>query len=198
MARYNATHAIVIKEVDLFFDQTNVQVTRTQTGKEREAFYDICSQMVYELYNTNGKMETVPVALRRFHSSRSVASGLLAFGPSMASNSKDFYALANDNKDRFTRRFFPSQVTRRRPLYTDGPFKNTGSAVKQKNYEKALAESLRLTESGNRAITAMAWYNSAVFAELQNNPQTAQLYLQRSLRAMRLPHAEAMMATLED
>lgn len=47
LLQHGATHAVVIKEVDVFFDQSDVIVTKSQSGKSREAFYDICTEITY-------------------------------------------------------------------------------------------------------------------------------------------------------
>jgi hypothetical protein len=198
LQKHEASHAIVIKEVDLFFDQTGVEVTKTTSGKSREAFYDICSAITYDLYHTSGKIESRPVRLRKPHSSRSVVSGVLAAGPSIASNAKDFYNLATQNKDLFVHRYFGGFVTRQRSLFTTGAFMPVGTAIRQQKFETALKESLLLTESGNRETVARAYYNCAVLTERLNNAATARKYLQQSLRAWRLPQAMEMQQTLLD
>lgn len=192
METHGASHAISIKELDLFFDQTNVEVTKTQTGKEREAFYDICSNIQYELFDRTQRLESTPVQLRRFHSSRQVISGLLAAGPSYAKNKNDFYNLAADNKDRFLSRYFPVYIHRKRILFTGGPLKPVGKALSQNDYTQALQRSLQLTESASREVRAQAWYNSAVLSERLNRLADAERYLQRSLQLMPLAEALAM------
>jgi len=192
METNGASHAISIKELDLFFDQTNVEVTKTETGKDREAFYDICSQIKYELFDLTKRIEIDPVQLRRFHSSRQVISGLLAAGPSYAKNKADFYSLAADNKDRYLSKYFPIHITRKRTLFTTGALKPVGRAISQNDYTQALQRSLELTESGSREVRAKAWYNSAVLSERQNRLADAGRYLQRSLQLMPLPEAVEM------
>ena len=194
----NATHAIVITEVDVYFDQTGVEVTKTQNGKSREAFYDICSKISYALYNDAGKIEARTVPLRKAHSSRSVISGVLAAGPALASNKEAFYKLASDNKNIFLHQYFPIFVTRQRSLFTKGAFKLVGNALAHQNYETALKESLLLTESSSREIKAKAYYNCAVLTERLQNEGTAQKYLQQSLWALRLPQAVEMQYSLNN
>ena len=193
-----ATHALVITEVDVYFDQTGVEVTKTQNGKSREAFYDICSRISYALYNESGKIETQTVPLRKAHSSRSVISGVLAAGPALASNKEAFYKLASDNKNIFLHQYFPIYITRQRTLFTKGAFKLVGQAIAQQNYETALKESLMLTESSSRETRAKAYYNCAVLTERLQNEGTAQKYLQQSLWALRLPQAIEMQYSLNN
>lgn len=192
MQKHKASHAIVVKEVDAFFDQTNVEVTKTESGKNREAFYDISCNIRYELYNQQGKLESQPVQVRRFHSSRQVISGLLAAGPSMAKNKDHFYALAAENKDRFLRKYFPSAITRRRSLYTTQVFRTVGAAISRNDYTDALQKSLQLTESAPRDVRAKAFYNCAVLSERLNKMADAERYLQRALQLKPLPDAVAM------
>ena len=192
MEKHGASHAIVIKEMDIYFDQTDVEVTKTGTGKEREAFYDICSNIKYELYDRTQRLESSPIFLRRQHSSRQVISGLLAAGPSIAKNRDDFYSMAIENKDRFLRKYFPTTLTRKRSLYTNGAFKPVGYAISQNDYNKALQRSLELTESLNREVRAKAWYNCAVLSERLNRLADAGRYLRQSLQLMPLFDAVAM------
>lgn len=192
METHGASHAIVIKELDIYFDQTGVDVTKTESGKNREAFYDICSHIKYELYNQNQRLETSPVFLRRPHSSRQVISGLLAAGPSIAKNKDDFYSMAVENKNRFLRKYFPTTFSRRRAVYTSGAFKPVGYAISQNDYTLALQRSLELTESMNREVRAKAWYNCAVLSERLNQMADARRYLRQSLQQMTLHDAVAM------
>ena len=196
MEQHKASHAIVLKELDAYFDQTGVEVTKTQSGKEREAFYDICTNIKYELYDRTQRLESSPIFLRRPHSSRSVVSGLLAAGPSIAKNKDDFYSMAMENKDRFLRKYFPASITKKRPLYTGGAFKPVGDALSQNDYTGALQRSLELTESASRDVRAKAWYNCAVLSERLARLADAERYLQRSLGLLPLPEAQAMIYSL--
>lgn len=109
-----------------------------------------------------------------------------------------FYYLASQNKDRFLHPYFGGYKNRRRPLFTTGAFTPVGTAISQQNFETALKESLRLTESRNRETVAKAYYNCAVLAERLNNLETAKKYLYQSLRIIPLPEAEEMDAHLVD
>lgn len=183
---HNATHAVVIREVDLYFEQTDVEVTKTQSGKSREAFYDIGTVVKFDLYNKQERLESLPVHLSAPHSSRPVISGLLAAGPSFARNKAEFYQMIALSQQRFISKFFPGTVQRKRSLFTTGPFTPIGNAVKQNNYELALQQSLQLTESPRRDIKAKAYYNCAVLSERFNKRTDVQRYLNLSLEAMYL------------
>ncbi len=192
MAQHGASHAVVIREMDIYFDQTNVEVTKTESGKNREAFYDICSNIRYELYDSTRLLEATPMFLRKHHSSRQVLSGLLAAGPGIAKNKDDIYEMAVENKDRFMRKYFTGSMARKRPLFTHGAFKPVGQAVAQNDYTRAMQLSLQLTESSSRDVRVKAWYNCAVLSERLGRLADAERYLRQALQLGPLPEAMAM------
>ncbi len=187
-----ATHALMIRQIDVYFDQTEVQVTKTATGKSREAFYDICTLIAYDFRSREQSLEQVAIRHCQPHSSRAVISGLLAAGPSLGSNNKAFYALALENKALFLNRFFPGTMVRKRFVHTAAPFSPVGKALRQNNYTLALEESLKWSESGNKDIAAKALYNCAVFSERNQDVAAARRYLDQSLRKQWTEAAAAM------
>lgn len=196
VTEHQSSHAIVIREVDIYFEQTDVEVTKTENGKSRKAYYDIGTIVKFDLYNGQQKLESLPVHLSAQHSSRPVISGLLAAGPSFAGNKDEFYEMIVVSQQRFLSSFFPSIVSRKRSLFTSGPFKAIGTAIRQNNYELALQQSLQLTESLRRDIRAKAYYNCAVLSERFNKKEDVQRYLNRSLEAMYLEVTAALKTSL--
>ncbi|TAL43361.1 MAG: hypothetical protein EPN92_10285 [Chitinophagaceae bacterium] len=99
----NAAYAIVITSFDIFFEQTGVEVTKTDDGKDRTASYDICSMIGYSFYSNDSLIKETTVKECRFHSHRKVVSGLLSGGPGVASNKKDAIEIMRINVGWFLR-----------------------------------------------------------------------------------------------
>ena len=97
MARTNASNAIVIKNIDAFFDQTDVEVTREEGGKVRNASYDICAIINYRLYKTNGDFNDSEIRTCEFFTKRSVMSGLLAAGPDIVGKKEAAFKIVRKN-----------------------------------------------------------------------------------------------------
>src|SRR5690349_1334722 len=154
----NATHGMFITSFKAFFEQTHVEVTKTDNGKEREAFYDIVVDIHYALRSLEGLSFDTLISVRRFHSSRSVISGLLAAGPSIVSNHDDAQDGVFVNVDLFLKNFFPGQENRIRNLILTKDFKNISEAIRQSNYEAAFEASEKLTTSSDKKKSATAYY----------------------------------------
>ncbi len=78
MVQNNASKAIVIKYLNVFFDQTDVEVTKEGGGKQRAASFDICAVINYQLYNREAKIDNSDITVCEFFTTRNVLSGLLA------------------------------------------------------------------------------------------------------------------------
>jgi hypothetical protein len=196
MAHYGATHAIVIQNIDVYFDQTAVEVTKTSSGKSREAFYDICSLIDYQILDRHGMIDRGAIRHCKKHSRRSVVSGLLAAGPGIGSNSKAFYTLGLENKDRFLTRYLPGTVVRKRLFNTAAPFNAVSTALKKEDYQLAFEESLKWSDSGNKLTAAKALYNCAVLCEQKHDLTMARRYLEQSIQKSWTPEAGAMRSSL--
>lgn len=197
MSRHNATHAIVLNSMNVSFDQTHVEVTKTSTGKDREAYYDIIAESEYSMYDQKGLFKKIPVKVWRQHSSRSVISGLLAVGPDIVNHSKDAFSISITNVNKYLDNFFPSDAIRSRPIFATKDFAAVGAAVKKDDYEAALVESLRLISDPDKTKAAKANYNCAVFMERKNQPAEAKSYLKTSLELSRFSEAVLMMRDFE-
>jgi hypothetical protein len=81
MLQNNAAKAIVIKNIDAFFDQTNVEVTKKTDGKERIASFYICAVINYRFYNSEERFQDSEIEVCEFFTRRNVVSGYLAVGP---------------------------------------------------------------------------------------------------------------------
>jgi hypothetical protein len=192
LEQHGASHAVVITYFDIKFDQTHVDVTKTSTGKSREAYYDICNTINFELYDAKTLLDKSSYPICQPHSSRNVASGLLAFGPSYKSNKSDFAKLTSQNSQVFLRRHFPGEASVTRPLFMGRDFKVAAAALSRNDYDAALAEYQRIAESASDRVAALALYNCAVLSERRSDRKEANRYLRQSMRRMLLPEAHIM------
>ncbi|HEY4654021.1 MAG TPA: hypothetical protein VIH22_05885, partial [Cyclobacteriaceae bacterium] len=116
-AEHAATHGVIITHFDAYFSQTEVEVTETDTGKEREAYYDIVVDIGYSMRDLeNHRFDTI-ITARKQHSSRSVVSGLLAAGPNIVENHEDALEGVHANVGMYMRCFFRGSDVRQRFLY---------------------------------------------------------------------------------
>jgi hypothetical protein len=192
MKQYKASHAIVISYFDVHFNQTDVVVTEGTAGREKEAYYDIECLIKYQLHNEQVMAFEMPVNRSRFHSSRSVLSGLLAKGPDLVKNRDDAMAISHENVDQYINYFFPLSITRTRQLYDTKEFSKVKEAIAKKDYDLALDESRRFTHHDKPKVAAKANYNCAILMEHKGQAAEAKLYLQESLGFFSLPLANSL------
>jgi hypothetical protein len=198
LSSHHASHAIIIRSFDVFFYQTNVEVEKDQSGsKSRTAYYDIESDITYEFYNTAAMLKGMTIHRRRFHSSRSVLSGLLAAGPNIVAKRDDALTMAIDNFRDYLLYFFPGETQRNRQVFTGKEFPAVNAALAKYDFEAAMTESLRFIDDPNREKAAKALYNCAVLFERKDQPEEARSYLLRSLAIFDLPLARVMMGDYE-
>ena len=91
-----ASKAIVIMNLDAFFNQTGVEVTRDASGKSRVASYDLCAYVRYRLYH-GSKSTDSPISTCEFFTNRSVVSGLFAAGPDIVGKKKHVFRIIRKN-----------------------------------------------------------------------------------------------------
>ena len=101
--KYSATKAIVIKNLNVYFEQTGVEVTRDGNHKDREASYDIDADVDYDLYDESKKIREFHTRVFEFFTTRSVVSGLLAAGPDIVGKRKHAYRIIQKNAQQFVR-----------------------------------------------------------------------------------------------
>jgi len=133
------------------------------------------------------------ISMRRFHSSRSVVSGLLAIGPNIISNTDDVVDGVHANVDFYLKEYFPGNEPRRQPMVATKEFRDVGTAIKAGNYEVALSLSEPLTTSPNNEIAAKALYNCSVLSEYYSRHLAAKSYLVEALVKQNLIEARNML-----
>ena len=97
MIHNGASKAIVITYLDAYFVQTHVNVVKEADGKDRTAYYDICSVVTYRLYDTAKKFEDAQIRNCEFFTSRNVVSGLFAAGPDVVGKKKHVFEMIRKN-----------------------------------------------------------------------------------------------------
>jgi hypothetical protein len=190
----NSTHGMFITSFNAYFDQTHVEVTKTETGKDREAFYDIVVEIRYALRSLEGLALDTLISVRRFHSSRNVLSGLLAAGPSIVSNRDDALEGVYVNVDQYLKSFFPGQENRVRALMLTKDFKAIAAALNQSDYRSAFDASRQMTLSADNKVSATAYHVCAVLAERDQDFDAAKKYLLESLRRQPNVDVQRMLA----
>jgi tetratricopeptide (TPR) repeat protein len=180
--KHEATHGVTITHFDAYFDQTDIEVTETESGKERKAFYDIVVDIGYSLRGLDDERFDTIISVRKPHSSRNVVSGLLAAGPSIVENQDDALEGVHANVELYMRCFFPGSDVRKRFLYVTKEFENVGDAFNSMDYSDALAVCEKLADSSDAKIAAKANYNCAVLLERMGDYEKVKPYLQESLR----------------
>ena len=97
MLQNSASRAIVIMRLDAFFNQTGVEVTKDNNGKNRVASYDLCANIKYRLYHKGVKWSQSGITNCEFFTSRSVVSGLFAAGPDIVGKKKHVFKIVREN-----------------------------------------------------------------------------------------------------
>ncbi len=190
---HKATHAISVSYFDVSFEQTRVDVTKDNSGsKSREAYYDIVADISYSFYAHDSLIKQRDLHQSRFHSSRSVASGLLAAGPNVVVQKDDAYRIVQESWLQYLNYFFPGEKMRSRPVFINKGFEAVGQAISRQDYEAALTESLRFIDDPDKTKAAKSCYNCAVFFERKNQPGEAKKYLRQSLSLATLYEAKQM------
>jgi hypothetical protein len=193
MTEQLASHAIIIKSFNAYFEQTDVVVTETESGKNREAFYDIIVDIRYAFHSWSGHQFDTLISVRKFHSSRTVLSGLLAAGPNVVKNSADAADGIYANVDLYLKSFFSGSEQRSRNIYISKDFKAMDNAIKVSDYEKAFEESEKHMTSDKKTIAAMAAYNCAVLLEHLGQYSRVKYYLEESMARQPMPETEVML-----
>ncbi len=190
---HKATHAIALSYFDVYFEQTHVDVTKESNGnKSREAYYDIIADISYSFYDQRSLIKQRDLHQSRYHSSRSVVSGLLAAGPNIVSKKNDAYGMALWLWRDYLDYYFPGEKQHTRPVFTGKGFESVGGALAKNDYETALIESMRFIDDADKNKAAKANYNCAVFMERKDQPEEVKKYLSKSLSLSRLYESQQM------
>jgi len=189
----NASYSIIITNFNIYFEQMDIVVTKSESGKSREAFYDIVSKVDYILRSKDGEVKTFPIEARQFHSSRFVVSGLFSAGPNVVSNKQDVMRILHQNINSFIKNFVPATDDRFRLLFGSSEFKELKQFINRGDIQSAITFCEKKSTNTDTLIGARAFYNLAVLYESQGNYTEAKVNLNRSLELRPLPEARTMM-----
>ncbi|MDE3247574.1 MAG: hypothetical protein KGO82_02860 [Bacteroidota bacterium] len=102
-----ADGALIIRSVDVGFEQVKVEVSRDAGGTHRQASYNIYSEVLYQWYRHDSLVNEKNVRIIHYHSTRSVMSGLFAAGPNIIENEADAIAIVKENAIEYCVTYFP-------------------------------------------------------------------------------------------
>ena len=104
--KYDSTIFFILKNCEAGFRQGDVTKVKNDDGKttSKLAEYSVFFDTDWIIIQDNTITEQ-PVAASRYHSTRSVVSGLLARGPGFQANKEDILLMAQANAQNFTRLF---------------------------------------------------------------------------------------------
>lgn len=193
IALNSADYLILITSFRVYFEQTEVQVTETESGKSREAFYDIVAEVHYRVQGKNGETDHYPVEARKFHSSRTVLSGLLAAGPDIVANQDEALNILAHNVQLFMRNFFPDKDSRVRALFVNQSFKPLKELMQSGNTQQAIEFCEQLSHQPDLTTAAKALYNMAVLEEYLGHYHAARKLLMESMNITPLNEARSML-----
>jgi hypothetical protein len=103
VTEHKATYTIVIRNLNAWFEQTDVEVVKESDGKKRTASFYICSAVTYCLYKNSSKQEESEIKKSEFFTKRNVVSGLLAAGPDVVGKSKYVIEMIEKNAAEYVR-----------------------------------------------------------------------------------------------
>lgn len=98
-----AVYAVVVRDIDVHFEQKDVEITKDESGTHRNANYDIYSVVKYAYYDTHQLLKSPTVSIFHHFSNRSVMSGLFAAGPDITSNREAAFAILRENAVEYCR-----------------------------------------------------------------------------------------------
>lgn len=162
-------------------------------SKNRQAFYDIIVDVGYTLHNWSGRQFDTLTSARRFHSSRSVLSGLLAAGPNIVSNSEDAADGIYANVDMYLKSFFKGQASRTRTVLNAKELKEIPLLIQSQQYDRAFELCESLMSSSKLTVFAKAAYNCAVLLEFMERYNEVKYYLLESQKRANLFQAHVML-----
>jgi len=101
MTDSNASTAIIIKNLDAYFENTGVETTgNKKEGKDRKVSYDICAVITYQLYNSDEKLKETEISICESYTERNSMSGFITFGPDIVGKRKDAFKIVGKNVEK--------------------------------------------------------------------------------------------------
>lgn len=100
----NAVKAILIRSLDVFFDEVGESNTYDSDGKPQiTTKYDLCSRVEYVIYKRGERSNESAISNREYFTSRSVKEKrfVIKFGPDIVGKKKHTYGIVEKNAEEF-------------------------------------------------------------------------------------------------
>lgn len=193
--KYNADYILALENYDAGFAQDEVVKTKNNDGSTSKiAKYSLAVQSSWVLYDKAGNsFRELKGNFAKYHSERSVLSGLLAVGPALGSNTK-FVQDVSIEAGKSVASYFKSQlISVNRPLYSDKLLKASANAIKNGDYVSAQKELDVLAKTADVTVASKAFYNLAVMADLKGNKSSAIDFAQLSIQKKQNVYASMLL-----
>ncbi len=152
---------LVLDNFDTYFEQ---EVEHTEGGKI--AHYTLHTNARLTLYDSLGTvLDQAVLDNNALYNSRSVISGLLAVGPSLANATSAVQSLAYEIGQGYWRRLYPDHTYYTRIVYAPQAFVDGVTYMHQKNWDKAIAVFEPFTTNKKKRLAGKAAYNLAIIYE---------------------------------
>lgn len=103
-----ANRAIVIYNLDVYFENTGTDVYYDSDGKKKkEKSYDLCCKIMYRVYDLETARAPIVMSFCQFFTRRQPTSGLLATGPDIVAKSKYTFPMVKENVRRLMDEYGP-------------------------------------------------------------------------------------------
>ncbi len=172
---------LTLDEFDISLHK-EMEVEENEDGsKSRTAHYELNVVAAISLYNSSGEIiNRSRLREAEHYKSRSVISGLLAVGPSLARAGDEVNSLAKSMGEGYINKFYPTTISEQRYYYTGKKFSEVTPYIKNFDWQKAIEFLLPLAKSNDTKLARKAAHNLSVVYEALGNYNEAEFWLQKS------------------
>jgi hypothetical protein len=176
---------LALKSYEPKMHQTNVE---RNEDNDKIAFYDLVVIGRFSLYGCEnyGLLNSWKLEARRFYESRSVESGLLAFGPSLKRAGDKVDSVSDDLGKIFVDRFHPRNIHLELYYYNTKAMKEAVKYIKAENYDAVIELLLPLSTSSNLVTAGEAANNLYVVYEILGNAFESDRWYRKASEANQL------------
>jgi hypothetical protein len=108
MQNAGANRAIVILNLDVYFEETGTHEYYNSDGKrKKEINYDLCCKILYGLYDMESAHSPIQMSFCQFFTRRQPTSGLFATGPDIVAKKKYTFPMVKENVRRLMDEYGP-------------------------------------------------------------------------------------------
>lgn len=193
--RYKADYILALENYDASFVQDEVVRKKNSDGSTgKVASYSLNVESSWVLYDKSGKtFKELRGNAAKFHSTRSVLSGLLAVGPALGSNIKLVLEVSTSAGQKIGEYFKGQTITFTKPLYTDNELSASANDMRSGNYASAEEKLEILAKSEDANISSKAYYNLAVLADLRGDRNRASDFAELSQQKKKNVYASMLL-----